>query len=327
MFMPSRLSDNEILLPEDLAWAKSLSTDIQAAVDSRDKRIIDEGLDRAFSLADGNWDASRTDYFRLIANIDDEMKMVAHTGSGFVGCQLPTESDLGGQPEGGMLQMWRANLASASPKAVYRQRPICGLVGWWVDGILFNCYVHAYQERLSLLSCSGLIDFLESIPNPRILEIGGGFGAIASALLQSFPGCSYYICDLPESLLFSGWYLSLLGHRPVCVSTKLAQSEQVLLVPNYLFHFIEGRFDLVINTLSMAEMSGHQVDIYAAGISKLIGNTGKFFEQNQNNSHMNWSNGTHGISAPNYLAKHFVHRAEISAPFPVGNGQTNIWEN
>jgi putative sugar O-methyltransferase len=124
----------------------------------------------------------------------------------------------------------------------------------------------------------------------RILEIGGGYGALASALLATFPRCEYCICDLPESLLFSGLYLAMTREDGIALrqvgDANGLMAPRVNLTPNYLFDRLDGHFDLVINTLSMSEMSNHQIEHYARDISKLIGSTGIFFEQNQDNRHM-----------------------------------------
>jgi len=55
----------------------------------------------------------------------------------------------------------------------------------------------------------------------------------------------------------------------------------IQLVPNYQSQLIPGNFDLVINTLSLTEMSPPQQHVYGNLIKQWIGNDGLFFEQNQ----------------------------------------------
>jgi hypothetical protein len=82
-----------------------------------------------------------------------------------------------------------------------------GEIGWSVDGRLVSHDVIAYQERIMLLYEGGVLDKLRMAwKRPRILEIGGGFGAIASAVSDMVGAQEYVICDLPESLMFSGLY-------------------------------------------------------------------------------------------------------------------------
>src|SRR5262249_30834400 len=109
-----------------------------------------------------------------------------------------------------------------------------------------------YNDYISLLSGIKLKD--------TVLEIGAGYGFLASKFLQKF-NSKYIICDIPESLLFSGLYLALQGR-----DVSLSMDSEVTLVPNYWFDGI-GNVDLVINTLSMSEMSEYQVRVYAEGIS------------------------------------------------------------
>jgi hypothetical protein len=325
MFDVVRRADNEVLSDDILAACRLLCVAIADSCERRDGIISAYELDRNFSLADRNWRRPRADYNRLLSDFDNAINELCGISSGYVGCPLPSEADLNQEPSSSLIANWRSKMNGVPANAIYRQRAICGTTGWLVDGIIVNAYANAYQERLSLLNYCGLFGMLESIPHPRILEIGGGFGAVASSLIAAFPHGDYFICDLPESLISSGLYLTCLGHKCVMYDTS---AKGVVLVPNYNFPFIEGHFDLVINTLSMSEMSEHQVDVYGAGISRLIGTTGKFFEQNQNNSHIDWCNDTgRGINCKTHLSRHFARSRTISAPFPVENGQVDIWEN
>ncbi len=101
---------------------------------------------------------------------------------------------------------WRA--LTKRRRHVMQVPNILGECGWWIDSALVNADVVDYQERINLIDNGGLIDRL-SDKRPRILEIGGGYGALCSALTSIFSPSQYVICDLPESLLFSGLYLSL----------------------------------------------------------------------------------------------------------------------
>ena len=91
----------------------------------------------------------------------------------------------------------------------------------------------------------------------------------------------HVICDLPESLLFSGLYLTLTEGGSVQVTGDVYRpTEGFVLLPNYKFHLLAGHFDIVINTISMSEMTEFQVKTYAQRIVPLIGDSGVFFEQN-----------------------------------------------
>ena len=84
--------------------------------------------------------------------------------------------------------------------------------------------------------------------------------------------------------------------------------------------------DLAINTLSMSEMSELQVRGYCNGISRMIGRTGNFFEQNQDNRHLGM------IRACDVIAPHFRRRANAQGWWqarrePLTQGRANVWSN
>jgi hypothetical protein len=177
-----------------------------------------------------------------------------------------------------------------------------GEVGWLVDGKIVNHDTLVYLERILLLAECGLLGELRQRDapvltgdpgRPRILEIGSGYGGLAYQIKKIVPNARYFCVDIPESLLFSSIYLSTLFENEdnVLISPENLrdldkQSSGLTFVPNYLFDLCckSGlKFDLVINTLSMSEMVEKQVRYYCAGIARLLGRRGVFFEQNQDN--------------------------------------------
>lgn len=177
-----------------------------------------------------------------------------------------------------------------------------------------------------LLYEGGVLDKLRMAwKRPRILEIGGGFGAIASAVSDMVGAQEYVICDLPESLMFSGLYLKLTKPEASVsvIGDRYEQNTGFRLLSNYKFDLLKGQhFDLVINTLSMSEMSPRQVDVYARGISSMIDETGVFFDQNADNRHMNL------IYAKDHIAPHFAKRNDLlSAIAPHMQGDPTLWSN
>lgn len=78
----------------------------------------------------------------------------------------------------------------------------------------------------------------------------------------------------------------------------------------------------VINTLSMSEMSPHQVECYGEMISQMIGGTGLFFEQNQDNRSVGL------IDCKSFLPRYFIRGRTIDpAPFPLSQGKVGLWSN
>jgi putative sugar O-methyltransferase len=188
--------------------------------------------------------------------------------------------------------------------------------------VIVNSDTCSYQERMTLLHSAGVLQRLRGLGRPaRVLEIGGGYGALSLAVRRALPDCAYTICDLPESLLFSGLYLSLVGDEPVSMFDGEPRPGTVSLLPNYLFHDLGTPFDLVINTLSMSEMSAYQIRAYAAGIKVLIGETGLFFEQNHDSRPAGLE-----FAAP-LMMPFFQHGAILMIEVGLTLGHANLWAN
>lgn len=191
--------------------------------------------------------------------------------------------------------------------------------GWIVDGRVINLDTCAYQERITALFESGE---LKKTKGARILEIGGGYGALARSLSQMVGAKEYVICDLPESLLFSGLYLTLSEAGPVQVTGDAYRpTNKFVLLPNYKLHLLSGHFDLVINTISMSEMTEYQVTTYAERIVPLIGDSGAFFEQNSTDS------GPETAKPQAVLPQYFSKNAPLSEHRGFSQGQPFLRSN
>lgn len=220
---------------------------------------------------------------------------------------------------------WKYVAQRTPPSELFMPPPICGETGVNVSGIIVSHDTLVYQERVTLLSLLGLVRFLyEKIAErgmARVLEIGGGFGALACHIKQIHRNVSYTICDLPESLYFSAPYLALalpdLATDFVIEDpSSLDRLDAMHFMPNYAKN---ARFDLVINTLSMSELSEHQVRSYGALICRMIGETGLFFEQNHDNTRLGW------INCKDYLPEYFRHRTPLrTPPLRVTQGPVDI---
>ncbi len=323
------------------ARARKVGRAVLSAANQRATIIKERALDAEFSLSDANWHAdTANDYlsaYRLLSSLDwNELKYLRLRAQSFSGYSLlhftrepgahssdpiPNDFDerISDRPDVDIVR-WRKLIAGVPSRFIFNPKPMLGEVGWWIGGVLLNEDTVAYQERMTLLHKSG--QFGRLTERPRILEIGGGYGALATAILSAFPHCEYWICDLPESLLFSGLYLSLTRDEPVSVQMNEPKPKPgINLLPNYFFPSLNFPFDLIINTLSLSEMSVHQIEVYAAGISKLIGKSGAFFEQNQDNRHIGLN-----YSKP-IVTRYFKSRATIDAQLPIHNGIADIWTN
>ena len=217
---------------------------------------------------------------------------------------------------------WHA-LADSMPKDLLFQPPlVLGECGWRIGDKLVNPDIVTMQEYINLMHEGGVFKHLPA--NPRVLEVGGGYGGLSLALQRILKPRQYVICDLPESLLISGLYLSFAQQLPVRLlqeTEELADGTgEIVLVPNYLFGKLRGQFDLVVNTLSMSEMTAHQASTYGAGISRLLHPRGLFYEQNYDNRHLGF------IFCKELVAPHFAYELDLgrSTKYPLTHGYPHV---
>ena len=172
---------------------------------------------------------------------------------------------------------------------IVRPPDLLGENGWKTSEGLVNSDVIAIQRHVSSLYSAGIIEKFKSKEDLRILEIGGGYGGLALALKHVWPQASYDLVDIPESLVFAAVYLGI--NSSSCVSedsiVKFESScnsgrGSFRFFADYLTDYLQGPFDLVINTGSFGEMSVSQVKRYAELISAKISPEGFLFERNQN---------------------------------------------
>lgn len=167
-----------------------------------------------------------------------------------------------------------------------------GESGWDVDGTIVNFDTWSAQQRINALHGAGLIDFVRERAarrgHARVLEIGAGYGNLAYNLHRLLGPTEYFVVDLPESMIFSSIYLATTrrGDRCTVLRPDAAlppSAPGTTFVPNHLLdEFLPGigEVDLVINTMSLSEMSPLQVAYYGDRVGRLLGDGGVFFEQN-----------------------------------------------
>ena len=218
-----------------------------------------------------------------------------------------------------------------------------GEIGWLVDEAIVNDDTYVYQQIISLMYENGLIDYLRDRLSKngflQIVEIGGGYGALAYYLTRIFEGHVHYaLIDLPESLAFASIYCSTLfpdmeyGVIESTESFALPREPGFTFVPNMLYHnlCVDDRLvDLCINTGSMAEMSATQVNDYCESIGRFMGDTGIFFEQN----HSEYPLGQEKVTTrlKDITIRHFKNLRKCTTTFvptyPNKRGTANFWVN
>jgi hypothetical protein len=343
---PTLLSENQNLSEGEFTRLDELRQRLRAPVDHRDAYIVLHDIDRDFALPAANWGPeSQNDFQRAYEHVRDggyeAINRLRFWVQVFTGYNLMHLRHARGLPSVAPIPAdIDASITAAEPDVYVRSYPELaarlppellisyprqmGEIGWEIGGRVVNFDVCSYQWRIVQLHEAGVLRWLGTLGRPpRILEIGGGYGALAFALFQILGEVRYTICDLPECLMFSGLYLSATtGHYPHLGDVRFGQASDPILwlLPNYMFLELAGPFDLVINTLSLAEMSSHQADTYAAGISRLIGASGAFFEQNTNNERLGF------LDVKKLLPTHLRHR-HSAAEYPLIGGHADLWAN
>lgn len=347
----ARLSENRDICLLHFWRAKALSRRIGREVNERDSYVRAHGLDPDFCMPIKDWSAPgfkevyeyvlRGDYkvlnrLRFFCQFYSGYSIMSLSSAHGLSAVRPIPDDFDRwiererpEPDIGIGEFLTS--MSRLPRE-YRLVPPArlGEIGWRIKGdkTILNHDTLAYQERITILYESGVLQRLRSLGRrPRILEIGSGYGALACALTKMVRPQEYVLCDLPESLLFSGLYLRLV--MPFAIITVAGDhycpSKGFTLVSNYKFHQLiesDARFDLVINTLSMSEMSEQHVRQYAQGIARLIGENGLFMDQNQDNR----PSGL--IYCKEFIRDYFPARRDLSPTLcRSAHGLATLWAN
>jgi len=163
-------------------------------------------------------------------------------------------------------------LRSGLPERYWIGAPqLCAESGHLIDGRLVNYKVVEWQRTVRNLWHNGELPRLEKIQRPVILEIGAGYGGIANHFMNIYPEAVYIIVDIPETLLFSASYLTLIHgqdrvhllDQETPVASDSLNGGSFLMVPDFRLPSIFSlNFDLAINMFSFGEMTESQVTDY-----------------------------------------------------------------
>ncbi|HSB73562.1 MAG TPA: putative sugar O-methyltransferase [Candidatus Methylomirabilis sp.] len=345
------------LTSHELEIARRMCRDIAELVDGRSAYLEKAGLDPAIYSPAGNWQPENLEGYRQVVSANPEilahLRLFSQMFTGYrlidmrsaagthVPLALPPNLDRSleaiARRQDPHAARYAATIAQAPEFLRISPPRKFGEIGWDIDGRIANYDAYVYLERLLLLYEAGLLNpddprSLLRRGDVRILEIGGGYGGLAYFLKQVLPQARYAIVDLPESLLFSGVYLSVLFQKEANIllapdsppEAPDASGPGFTFVPNHLFPRLReagSRYDLVINTLSMSEMEEAQVREYCRSLREMLTEQGVFFEQNQDNR------GVSHLNACDIVADYFPGRERLSGKFSQGTtqGAAHIW--
>ena len=136
--------------------------------------------------------------------------------------------------------------------------------------------------------------FLSKEPK-SILEIGGGYGALANKLKKLYSNTTIYLIDLPEAGLLQTYYLSsIYKEKRFFLYEDFKKTENIINI-EYLENFdfvilppwclkkitFKKYFDLIVNTRSFMEIKFNEIKSYFDFIHTTIKSNGIFYNANK----------------------------------------------
>lgn len=107
----------------------------------------------------------------------------------------------------------------------------------------------------------------------NVLEIGGGYGALAGELIQRLCVKRYFAVEFPDTLALCYFYLkSLLGGGIRIIyqqGSSFDQDAQVFLMAPWMLPHLNAPIDLTINTMSFQHMNEENLKFYFGQIDRL----------------------------------------------------------
>lgn len=109
---------------------------------------------------------------------------------------------------------------------------------------------------------------------PRVLEIGGGFGSLAELLMHHFPGSQYIDLDIYPAGPVAAFYLtSVFGMHKVATQEKAGMEMDSLpamtVLGSHCIELMSGHLDLFVNFISFQEMEPAVVSNYLKHVRRL----------------------------------------------------------
>lgn len=169
-------------------------------------------------------------------------------------------------------RFWESMVQGLPKDYIISAPAILGEPGYNFNGHVVSAGTLSCQHAIKTLLQNGIINKLSNSNSPAILEIGGGYGAMAHHLGGIINHSKYFVVDLPETLLYSATYLSYLYPEKVYVYEKSSfasmlakkfEGYKYVLLPNFVLDRLSSfQFSLVLNMQSFQEMRPNQLDAY-----------------------------------------------------------------
>ncbi len=145
--------------------------------------------------------------------------------------------------------------------------------------VRLGCKTITQDLATSVIECNLLADLHDCVPQPRVAELGAGYGRLAHVYAVTQPGL-YCIFDIPPALAVAQWYLEqVLGRSHVLRFRHFDRIEEVLdqlstvrvafFTPNQLQLFPPRYFDTVLSISTLPEMRPDQVETFLGEFQRL----------------------------------------------------------
>lgn len=158
-----------------------------------------------------------------------------------------------------------------------------------IDGEMYN-----YNDLFIIQFLFKIQKFLAKKPQ-KILEIGGGYGALANKLKKKYPESILYLIDLPEAGLLQSYYLSSIHKEKKFflyedfkkykdqINIEYLENFDFVILPPWCLEKIKFKefFNLVVNTRSFMEIKLNEIKSYFNFIHSTIATDGIFYNVNK----------------------------------------------
>lgn len=129
-------------------------------------------------------------------------------------------------------------------------------------GLVTERGIASFRVPQALYQAWRISQLVSGLPNPRILEIGGGLGRTALYARQ-FGILDYSVVDIPISSLAQGYFLGrTIGENHVALAGEPGSPSQIKLISASTFLSDTSRYDLIVNIDSLTEIGRRAADDY-----------------------------------------------------------------
>ncbi len=176
---------------------------------------------------------------------------------------------------------WKYIMGSFVLPLVLSESLVGNPYGYYMGDIFLttgSCFCHWLMSHLG-----GLINDIKRLV---VMEIGGGYGQMASYLIKDKKDCVYINFDLPEVAVIQANYLmkvfpakKVLLFDEAQLDREALNNYEIIIMPNFAIDTLPDKSaDLVFNTTSLGEMRRDTVEKYIEDISRVC--KGWFFHMN-----------------------------------------------